>query len=42
VPGGKKLAIMLALAGLVVGATPVFASSKSEGPKPITGYTGKV
>ena len=33
---------MLALAGLIVGATPVFASSKSDGLKPVTGYSGKV
>jgi hypothetical protein len=42
VPGGKKLAIMLALAGLVVGATPVFASNDSHGRLPMAGYTGKV
>src|SRR5205809_2870093 len=33
---------MLALAGLVVGATPVFASSDSHGRLPMAGYTGKV
>ena len=41
-PGGLKFAITLALVGLIVGAAPVLASSKSEGLKPITGYTGKV
>ena len=40
--GRTKIAIVLALAGLIAAATPVLASSKSPGLKPITGYTGKV
>ena len=39
-PGGPKLAITLALVGMIVGAAPVLASSKSGGLQPITGYTG--
>ncbi len=41
-PGRLKLAITLALAGLIVGATPVFASNGSHGRTPMAGYTGKV
>ena len=37
-----KLAITLVLAGLIVAATPVLASSSGQGLKPITGYTGKI
>src|SRR5262245_22019536 len=33
---------MLALAGLIVGATPVLASNDSHGKTPMAGYTGKV
>ena len=40
-PGRLKLAITLALAGLIVGATPVFASNDSHG-RAMAGYTGKV
>ena len=39
---GMKLAITLVLAGLIVAATPVLASSSGQGLKPITGYTGKI
>ena len=39
---GIKIAIVLALAGLIAAATPVFASSNSHGLKPMAGYTGKV
>ena len=42
VPGRLKLAITLALAGLIVGATPVLASTGSHGQTPMAGYTGKV
>ena len=42
VPGRLKLAITLALAGLIVGATPVLASNGSHGRTPMAGYTGKV
>ena len=41
-PGRLKLAITLALAGLIVGATPVFASNDSHGRTPMARYTGKV
>ena len=41
-PGRLKLAITLALAGLIVGATPVFASNSSHGHSLMAGYTGKV
>ena len=41
-PGRLKLAITLALAGLIVGATPVLASNDSHGRTPMAGYTGKV
>ena len=41
-PGRLKLAITLALAGLIVGATPVLASTGSHGQTPMAGYTGKV
>ena len=42
-PGRLKLAITLALAGLIVGATPVLASINSHGQQPMAGYyTGKV
>ena len=37
-----KIAIALALAGLIAAVAPVLASSKSQSPKPVTGYTGKV
>ena len=40
--GRMKIAIVLALAGLIAAAIPVFASSNSDGLKPITGYTGKI
>ena len=40
--GRTKIAIVLALAGLIVGVTPVLASSSGQGLKPITGYTGKI
>ena len=40
--GRMKVAIVLALAGLIAAVTPVFASSNSHGLKPVTGYTGKV
>ena len=40
--GRTKIAIVLALAGLIAAVAPVLASSKSQGPRPITGYTGKV
>src|SRR5436190_4400388 len=42
VRGGIKIAIVLALAGLIAAATPVLASSNSHGQKPMAGYTGKV
>jgi len=42
VRAGIKIAIVLALAGLIAAATPVFASSNSHGLKPMAGYTGKV
>src|SRR6476659_3146107 len=42
VPGRLKLAITLALAGLIVGATPVLASNGSHGRTPMARYTGKV
>ena len=41
-PGRLKLAITLALAGLIVGATPVLASNDSHGRTPMARYTGKV
>ena len=41
-PGRLKLAITLALVGLIVGATPVLASNDSHGRTPMAGYTGKV
>ena len=41
-PGRLKLAITLALAGLIVGATPVFASNSTHGRTLMAGYTGKV
>jgi subtilisin family serine protease len=41
-PGGTKLAITLALVGLIVGATPSLASNDSHGPSPTAGYSGKV
>ena len=41
-PGRLKLAITLVLAGLIVGATPVLASTGSHGQTPMAGYTGKV
>jgi subtilisin family serine protease len=37
-----KLAITLALAGLILGAAPVLASNGSPGVRPTAGYTGKV
>src|SRR4029453_18229888 len=37
-----KIAIVLALAGLIAVVAPVLASSKSQSPKPVTGYTGKI
>ena len=40
--GRTKIAILLALAGLIAGVTPVLASSSGQGLKPITGYTGKI
>ena len=40
--GRTKIAIVLALAGLIAAVTPVLASSTNDGLKPITGYTGKV
>ena len=40
--GRTKIAIVLALAGLIAGVTPVLASSNGQGLKPITEYTGKV
>ena len=40
--GRTKIAIVLALAGLIAGVTPVLASSSGQGLKPITGYTGKI
>ena len=40
--GRTKIAILLALAGLIAGVTPVLASSGGEASKPITGYTGKI
>ena len=40
--GRTKIAIVLALAGLIAGVTPVLASSNGQGLKPITGYTGKI
>src|SRR5215218_7272987 len=33
---------MLALVGLIAAVTPVLASSKGQGLRPITGYTGKI
>ena len=39
--GRTKIAIVLALAGLIAAVTPVLASS-GQGPKPVTGYTGKI
>ena len=40
--GRTKIAIVLALAGLIAGVTPVLASSSGQASKPITGYTGKI
>ena len=40
--GRTKIAILLALAGLIAGVTPVLASSGGQASKPITGYTGKI
>ena len=40
--GGTKIAIVLALAGLIAGVTPVFASNNSHAVKPMAGFTGKV
>ena len=40
--GRTKVAIVLALAGLIAGVTPVLASSSGQASKPITGYTGKI
>ena len=40
--GRTKIAIALALAGLIAAVTPVLASSSGPGLKPITGYTGKI
>ena len=37
-----KIAIMLALAGLVATISPVFASGNSNAAKSMAGYTGKV
>jgi hypothetical protein len=42
VRGRTKIAIVLALAGLIAAVAPVLASSKSPSGKPIVGYTGKV
>jgi hypothetical protein len=42
VRGRTKIATALALAGLIAAVTPVLASSGGQGPKPITGYTGKI
>ena len=40
--GRMKIAIALALAGLIAAVTPVLASSSSQSSKPTIGYTGKV
>jgi hypothetical protein len=42
VRGRMKLAITLALAGLIAGAAPVLASNDSHGQEPAAAYTGKV